>query len=89
MENQVAPAELETVLLTHSAVKEVAVIGVPSSKYGEAPGAIVVLQDRFTSTPDLIQELKSLVAGTHYRLSSRSNTASFALRFVVFDSIYR
>jgi len=37
-------AEVESVLSTHSAVAEVAVIGVPSKQWGEAVHAIVVLQ---------------------------------------------
>ncbi|MEM9286865.1 MAG: long-chain fatty acid--CoA ligase [Pseudomonadota bacterium] len=36
------PAEIEDVVLGHDAVKEVAVIGQPSAKWGESPVAIVV-----------------------------------------------
>ncbi len=39
------PAEVENVLLAHPAVKDAAVIGQPSAKWGESPLAIVVLQD--------------------------------------------
>ncbi|MPC57432.1 Luciferin 4-monooxygenase [Portunus trituberculatus] len=43
---QVAPSELEEVLLQHPKVKEVGVTGVPHDRFGEAPRAYVV-----TSTP--------------------------------------
>jgi acyl-CoA synthetase (AMP-forming)/AMP-acid ligase II len=42
--HQVAPAELEAVLLAHSAVGDVAVIGSPDDEAGEVPKAFVVLQ---------------------------------------------
>jgi acyl-CoA synthetase (AMP-forming)/AMP-acid ligase II len=38
------PAEVENVLMSHPAVADVAVIGVPSDKWGESPRAIVVLK---------------------------------------------
>jgi len=41
---QVAPAELEAVLLTHPAVADAAVIGVPEERAGEVPKAFVVLK---------------------------------------------
>lgn len=39
---QVPPAELEAILLTHKAVKEVAVVGIPDEKAGEVPKAFIV-----------------------------------------------
>ena len=39
------PAEIERVLLTHEAVREAAVIGVPDPRWQEAPVAFVVCQD--------------------------------------------
>jgi acyl-CoA synthetase (AMP-forming)/AMP-acid ligase II len=36
------PAEIERTLATHPAVAEVAVIGVPDDRWGEAPKALVV-----------------------------------------------
>lgn len=41
---QVAPAELEALLLTHPAVADVAVIGEPDEEAGELPSAFVVLK---------------------------------------------
>lgn len=41
----IAPAEIENLLLTHAAIKDVAVISQPSEKWGESPAAIVVLAD--------------------------------------------
>lgn len=42
--NQVAPAELEALLLEHPAVADAAVIGVPTPEGDESPRAYVVLQ---------------------------------------------
>jgi acyl-coenzyme A synthetase/AMP-(fatty) acid ligase/NAD(P)-dependent dehydrogenase (short-subunit alcohol dehydrogenase family) len=40
--NQIAPAELESLLTQHPAVTDAAIIGVPDERYGEAPKAFVV-----------------------------------------------
>ncbi len=64
---QVAPAELEAVLLTHPGIADVAVIGVNDSVSGEAPKAFVVRHD---SRPDLdADEVKEYVAArvAHYK----------------------
>ncbi|XP_040073902.1 luciferin 4-monooxygenase-like [Ixodes scapularis] len=64
MDNVVTPAELEEILLTHEAVAEAVVVGVPSSKYGEAPTACVVIKDGFEKNLEsLATELKELIAG--------------------------
>jgi len=42
---QVAPAELEALLLTHPRVRDAAVIGIPHTEGGEAPKAFVVLSE--------------------------------------------
>jgi acyl-CoA synthetase (AMP-forming)/AMP-acid ligase II len=46
---QVAPAELEALLLTHPAVADACVVGVPDERAGEVPKAFVVLK---SPTPD-------------------------------------
>lgn len=39
-----APAELESILLSHPLIKDAAVIGVPDARAGELPMAFVVLE---------------------------------------------
>lgn len=41
----VAPAELESILLTHPKVNDVAIISVPDREHGELPRAYIVLKD--------------------------------------------
>ncbi|MBI5879204.1 MAG: AMP-binding protein [Chloroflexi bacterium] len=57
---QVAPAELEGVLLANPAVADVAVIPSPDEEAGEVPKAFVVLKSPGAATPD---ELMAFVAG--------------------------
>lgn len=42
---QVAPAELEALLLTHPSIADAAVVGVPDDEAGERPRAFVVVKD--------------------------------------------
>ncbi len=53
----VYPSEVENVLGSHSAVKDVAVIGVPDKKWGEAVKAVVILHAEHTPSEDLAKEL--------------------------------
>lgn len=46
---QVAPAELEALLLTHPDVLDAAVVGVPDERMGEAPKAFVVVRGELSS----------------------------------------
>jgi 4-coumarate--CoA ligase len=63
---QVPPAELEALLLTHPAVADAAVVGLPDEEAGEIPVAHVVLRPGAEATPEEIQEF---VAGqvAHYK----------------------
>ena len=50
----VYPAEIENVILSHPAVAEVAVIGQPSERWGESPFAVVVAKDDSVSVADIL-----------------------------------
>jgi long-chain acyl-CoA synthetase len=56
--------EVENVLANHPAVKDVAVIGIPSETWGEAVHAIVVLRDGMVATAEeLIDYVRRFLAG--------------------------
>jgi acyl-CoA synthetase (AMP-forming)/AMP-acid ligase II len=60
----VYPAEVENALYGHPAVAEVAVIGVPDAKWGEAVKAIVVLASGQTAdAEELISFARQRIAG--------------------------
>ncbi len=63
---QVAPAELEALLLAHPAVADAAVIGLPDDEAGEVPGGYVVLKPGHTASGE---ELIAFVADqvAHYK----------------------
>jgi len=65
----VAPAEVESVLLEHPAVKECGVVGRPDAAAGEIPVAFVALRDGFVDGKKLEEELCAFVADrlTHYK----------------------
>ena len=46
----ISSVEVEGVLLRHPAVQEIAIVGMPHEKWGEAPHAFVVLRDGATAT---------------------------------------
>ncbi|MEP7189373.1 MAG: long-chain-fatty-acid--CoA ligase, partial [Roseiflexaceae bacterium] len=46
----ISSVEVEGVLLRHPAVQEVAIVGMPHEKWGEAPHAFIVLRDGATAT---------------------------------------
>jgi acyl-CoA synthetase (AMP-forming)/AMP-acid ligase II len=51
----VYPAEIENVILGHESVADVAVIGIPSDKWGESPLAVVVRKDESLTESDVIE----------------------------------
>jgi len=67
----ISSVEVEGVLLRHPAVHEVAVVGLPDAKWGEAPHAFVVLKAGATATPE---ELRTF---TRQRLAHFKTPHSF------------
>jgi long-chain acyl-CoA synthetase len=65
----VAPAEVESVLLEHPAVRDCGVVGRSDSAAGEVPVAFVVLRDGIMASSKLEGELCAFVADrlTHYK----------------------
>jgi 2-aminobenzoate-CoA ligase len=60
----IAGPEVESALIAHPAVKEVAVIGAPDGDRGQIVKAFVVLQGGFTAGPALVKELQDFVKQT-------------------------
>ena len=60
----VYPAEIENVLLSHAGVADAAVIGIPSEKWGESAMAVIVrTADSEVTEADLIALSKAKLAG--------------------------
>ena len=60
--SQVAPAELEALLLQHPKVNDTAVIGIPDERSGELPRAYVVLKPDMQMTEE---DIKAFVKGIY------------------------
>ena len=59
----ISSVEIEQALMSHPAVREVAVVGVPDDKWGERPKAYVVLRPGRSATPeDLIAHVRTKIA---------------------------
>jgi fatty-acyl-CoA synthase len=52
----ISSVEVEAMLLRHDAIQEVAVVGVPHEKWGEAPHAFVVFKAGQSATADTLRE---------------------------------
>ncbi|MDZ4253170.1 MAG: class I adenylate-forming enzyme family protein [Sulfuritalea sp.] len=66
----VYPSDLEAVLIQHPAVSEVAVVGVPSQRWGETPVAFVVTRVGAGDTAILIQDWANARLGKTQRLAA-------------------
>jgi long-chain acyl-CoA synthetase len=64
------PSDLESVLIGHDAIKEVAVVGVPSGQWGETPVAFVVLKPGRSAAADDIRSWANERLGKTQRLAS-------------------
>ncbi|ABF12017.1 long-chain acyl-CoA synthetase [Cupriavidus metallidurans] len=64
----VYPQEIESVLMQHPSVADVAVIGVPDPELGEVPKAVIELRDGKAATPDLAQDIVDYCQGRLGRL---------------------
>jgi acyl-CoA synthetase (AMP-forming)/AMP-acid ligase II len=59
----VFPSEVENVVGSHPAVRDVAVIGVPDEKWGERVTAVVVLHEEQQPSEELAEEIKDFTRG--------------------------
>ena len=58
---QVAPAELEAVLVSHPKISDAAVTSVPDERLGEAPKAFVVKKDEGITEKEIMEYMSSKV----------------------------
>ncbi len=67
----VFPKDIEEIIVQHPAVREVAVFGVPSEKWGETPLAAVILKRSGEVTePELCDWINERVDGKHQRVQA-------------------
>jgi long-chain acyl-CoA synthetase len=64
------PSDLEQVLTSHEAVREAAVVGVPSDRWGETPIALVVLHPGATITSGALRDWMNERVGKTQRLAA-------------------
>ncbi len=69
----IAPAEVESVLLEHPAVRDAGVVGVTDADAGEVPCAFIVLRDGHPGSEKIGDELRDFVAArlTSYKQPRR------------------
>ena len=70
------PQDIEAVLIAHDDVNDVAVIGVPSDKWGETPLAVVVFEDESNNTVQDILAWANSKLGKQQRLAGLVTTES-------------
>ena len=58
---RIGPAEVESTLGGHPAVRECGVVGLPDDARGQIVGAAVVLRDGYVGGPELVTELQQYV----------------------------
>jgi len=66
---QVAPAEIEHILVGHPDIKDAAVVGEPHPEYGEVPVAYVVLRDKASLSSEAIIEYAAQGLAKYKRLA--------------------
>jgi acetyl-CoA synthetase len=96
---RIGPFEVESVLVTHPAVRECAVVGVPDALRGEALEAAVVLRDGLRPSAELTDELQGWVKSryaahayprrVHYLDSLPKTPSGKIQRFVVRQELRR
>lgn len=80
----VYPSEVENVVITHPAVKEVCTIGVPDEKWGESIKVIIVVKDGIKETNKLKEEILNYCEG---RMAGYKRPRS--VDFIRFDEVPR
>jgi len=66
---QVAPAEIENILVSHPNIQDAAVVGEPHPEYGEVPVAYVVLKDRVITSSEAIIDYAAQGLAKYKRLT--------------------
>jgi acyl-CoA synthetase (AMP-forming)/AMP-acid ligase II len=59
----IAPAEVEDVLLSHPAVRDAAVVGLPDEEWGQQICAVIVPVEAEADRPDLSEQVRTYAAG--------------------------
>ena len=63
------PSDLEAILRQHPAIADVAVVGIPSTRWGETPAAFIVLAPGATDTPEALLDWFNGRVGKTQRLA--------------------
>jgi acyl-CoA synthetase (AMP-forming)/AMP-acid ligase II len=63
------PADIEAELVKHPAVREAAVVGIPSKKWGETPLAVIVKHDSVDCLSDTLKDAVNGKLGRQQRIS--------------------